>query len=106
MKTCPISPAGRGRRSSSRTTSFSPRQGTPIGSDSVTGRTDVRLITATNRDLRKQIETAQFREDLYYRLNVIQIAVPPLRQRAEDVLLLLRYYLERASEAPEVAITR
>jgi len=47
----------------------------------VTGRTDVRLITATNRDLRRQIEGGQFREDLYYRLNVIQIAVPPLRQR-------------------------
>jgi DNA-binding NtrC family response regulator len=71
----------------------------PIGSDSVTGRTDVRLITATNRDLRKQIEGGQFREDLYYRLNVIQIAVPPLRQRGDDVLLLLRYYLQRASEA-------
>ena len=71
----------------------------PIGSDAVTGRTDVRLITATNRDLRKQIENGQFREDLYYRLNVIQISVPPLRQRGEDVLLLLRYYLQRASEA-------
>ncbi len=71
----------------------------PIGSDAVTGRTDVRLITATNRDLRKQIEGGQFREDLYYRLNVIQIAVPPLRQRGDDVLLLLRYYLQRASEA-------
>jgi transcriptional regulator with PAS, ATPase and Fis domain len=71
----------------------------PIGSDAVTGRTDVRLITATNRDLRKQIEAGQFREDLYYRLNVIQIAVPPLRQRGDDILLLLRYYLQRASEA-------
>jgi len=71
----------------------------PIGSDSVTGRTDVRLITATNRDLRKQIEAGAFREDLYYRLNVIQISVPPLRQRGKDVLLLLRHYLERASEA-------
>ena len=71
----------------------------PIGSDAVTGRTDVRLITATNRDLRKQIEGGRFREDLYYRLNVIQIAVPPLRQRGDDVLLLLRYYLQRASEA-------
>ena len=71
----------------------------PIGSDAVTGRTDVRLITATNRDLRRQIEGGQFREDLYYRLNVIQIAVPPLRQRGDDVLLLLRYYLQRASEA-------
>lgn len=71
----------------------------PIGSDAVTGRTDVRLITATNRDLRKQIEGGFFREDLYYRLNVIQIAVPPLRQRGEDILLLLKYYLQRASEA-------
>ena len=76
----------------------------PIGSDSVTGRTDVRLITATNRDLRKQIEAGLFREDLYYRLNVIQIAVPPLRQRGEDVLLLLRYYLQRASEAHRLPI--
>ncbi len=76
----------------------------PIGSDSVTGRTDVRLITATNRDLRKQIENGLFREDLYYRLNVIQIAVPPLRQRGEDVLLLLRYYLQRASEAHRLPI--
>ena len=76
----------------------------PIGSDAVTGRTDVRLITATNRDLRKQIEDGLFREDLYYRLNVIQIAVPPLRQRGEDVLLLLRYYLQRASEAHRLPI--
>ncbi len=76
----------------------------PIGSDAVTGRTDVRLITATNRDLRKQIEGGLFREDLYYRLNVIQIFVPPLRQRAEDVLLLLRYYLQRASEAHRLPV--
>ncbi len=76
----------------------------PIGSDAVTGRTDVRLITATNRDLRKQIEVGQFREDLYYRLNVIQIAVPPLRQRGDDVLLLLRYYLQRASEAHRLPV--
>jgi transcriptional regulator with PAS, ATPase and Fis domain len=76
----------------------------PIGSDSVTGRTDVRLITATNRDLRKQIESGLFREDLYYRLNVIQIAVPPLRQRGGDVLLLLRYYLQRASEAHRLPV--
>jgi transcriptional regulator with PAS, ATPase and Fis domain len=76
----------------------------PIGSDSVTGRTNVRLITATNRDLRKQIESGQFREDLYYRLNVIQIAVPPLRQRAEDVILLLRHYLQRASEAHRLPV--
>jgi DNA-binding NtrC family response regulator len=76
----------------------------PIGSDAVTGRTDVRLITATNRDLRKQIEGGHFREDLYYRLNVIQIAVPPLRQRGDDVLLLLKHYLQRASEAHKLPL--
>src|SRR5215510_4097253 len=58
----------------------------PVGADGPTGRTDVRLITATHRDLRTQIDTGAFREDLYYRLNVIQIRVPPLRERAEDVL--------------------
>lgn len=76
----------------------------PIGSDAVTGRTDVRLVTATNRDLRKQIDAGQFREDLYYRLNVIQISVPPLRQRGDDVLLLLRYYLQKASEAHRLPV--
>ncbi len=71
----------------------------PIGADAVTGRTDVRLITATNRDLRKQIELGVFREDLYYRLNIIQIYVPPLRERGDDVLILVRHYLRQASEA-------
>jgi DNA-binding NtrC family response regulator len=69
-----------------------------IGVDGVTGRSDVRLITATNRNLRERIEQGVFREDLYFRLNIIQIHVPPLRERAEDVLLLLQHYLRRASE--------
>jgi DNA-binding NtrC family response regulator len=69
-----------------------------IGVDGVTGRSDVRLITATNRNLRERIEAGVFREDLYFRLNIIQIHVPPLRERAEDVLLLLQHYLRRASE--------
>ena len=69
-----------------------------IGVDGVTGRSDVRLITATNRNLRERIEQGVFREDLYFRLNIIQIHVPPLRERAEDVMLLLRHYLRRASE--------
>ena len=69
-----------------------------IGVDGVTGRSDVRLITATNRNLRERIESGVFREDLYFRLNIIQIHVPPLRERAEDVLLLLRHYLRRAAE--------
>src|SRR5262245_52479664 len=69
----------------------------PVGSDMPTQHVKVRLITATNRDLREQIAASTFREDLYYRLNVIQIHVPPLRERNEDVLPLLRHYLERAS---------
>jgi DNA-binding NtrC family response regulator len=69
-----------------------------IGVDGVTGRSDVRLVTATNRNLRERIEQGVFREDLYFRLNIIQIHVPPLRERAEDVMLLLRHYLRRASE--------
>src|SRR5262249_1384354 len=70
----------------------------PVGADSPIGRTDVRLIAATNRDLRERIETGLFREDLYYRLNVIQIMVPPLRERGRDVLLLFRHYLACAAE--------
>jgi DNA-binding NtrC family response regulator len=69
-----------------------------IGVDGVTGRSDVRLITATNRNLRERIDSGVFREDLYFRLNIIQIHVPPLRERPEDVMLLLRHYLRKASE--------
>jgi transcriptional regulator with GAF, ATPase, and Fis domain len=71
------------------------------------GRVDVRLIAATNRDLRARIAQREFREDLYYRLNVIQVEVPPLRGRDNDVSLLLRYYLKlcggmHAQPAPDV----
>ena len=71
----------------------------PVGSDSPTGHTDVRLITATNRDLRQRIADGQFREDLYYRLNVIQIRIPPLRERGSDILLLMDHYLALASHS-------
>jgi len=71
----------------------------PVGADRPAGRADVRLITATNRDLRGQIAEGKFREDLYYRLNVIQLRIPPLRERASDVPLLLRHFLRQASEA-------
>ena len=71
----------------------------PVGADGPTGHTDVRLITATNRDLRQRITDGAFREDLYYRLNVIQIRIPPLRERGNDVLLLLDHYLERAAQS-------
>lgn len=70
----------------------------PVGADRAGGRANVRLITATNRDLRAQIVDGKFREDLYYRLNVIQLQVPPVRERAADVPLLLHHFLERASQ--------
>jgi DNA-binding NtrC family response regulator len=71
----------------------------PVGSDSPTGHTDVRLITATNRDLRRRIADGQFREDLFYRLNVIQICIPPLRERGSDILLLMDHYLAQAAQS-------
>src|ERR1700689_3859724 len=68
----------------------------------VGGRTpikaDVRIIAATHRDLRQSIRQGLFREDLFYRLNVVPIRLPPLRERAEDIPLLARHFLERARE--------
>jgi DNA-binding NtrC family response regulator len=75
----------------------------PVGADTPTQHVKVRLITATNRDLHEQIAEGTFREDLFYRLNVIQIRIPPLRERRDDVLLLIRHYLERAAATFAVA---
>jgi DNA-binding NtrC family response regulator len=71
----------------------------PVGSDAPTGHTDVRLVTATNRDLRQRIADGLFREDLFYRLNVIQIRIPPLRERGSDIILLMDHYLAQAAQA-------
>jgi two-component system nitrogen regulation response regulator NtrX len=58
-------------------------------------KVDVRMISATNHDLGKAIQEGQFREDLFYRINVVTIHIPPLRERKEDIPLLTNYYLER-----------
>src|SRR6266571_3887880 len=68
-----------------------------VGSDPPSGRTNVRLITATNRDLRQRIADGKFRDDLYYRLNVAQIQISALRARGADILLLFNHYLECAA---------
>ncbi|HUE77642.1 MAG TPA: sigma-54 dependent transcriptional regulator [Longimicrobiales bacterium] len=61
-------------------------------------RVDVRVIAATNKDLEKEIETGRFREDLFFRLNVVPINVPALRERREDIPMLVRHFTERAIE--------
>ena len=60
-------------------------------------RTDARVVAATNRDLHKAMTNGQFREDLYYRLNVFAIRLPPLRDRPDDVLALTQCFLEEFS---------
>lgn len=70
---------------------------TPLG-DTRSRVVDVRLITATNQDLEQKIKEKAFREDLYYRLNVIEIRIPPLRERKEDILMLVNHFLKRYSE--------
>ncbi len=67
----------------------------PVGA-SHSKRVDIRLVAATNRDMQRQVEDGAFREDLFYRLRVMEIALPPLRERGEDVIELAEYLLDKA----------
>ena len=67
---------------------------------------DIRVIAATHRDLRRRVEDGQFREDLFYRLNVVPIKVPPLRERRSDVPLLADYFMERLGRLKGLGVKR
>jgi len=66
----------------------------PVGATSPR-KTDVRIIAATNRDIKKMMETGEFREDLYYRINVINVGLPALRERKEDIPILMDHFLKK-----------
>ncbi|EAU67242.1 helix-turn-helix, Fis-type [Stigmatella aurantiaca DW4/3-1] len=81
------------------------RRYTRLGSN--TGEeVDVRVVAATNRDLREEVEERRFREDLYYRLCVVPIVMPPLRERAEDIPVLAQLFLERAATRNGLRVPR
>lgn len=72
----------------------------PLG-ESIPRKTDVRVVSATNRDLPSMVHDGLFREDLYYRLNLIPIHLPPLRERREDIPLLIRYFADQSGSKAE-----
>jgi transcriptional regulator with GAF, ATPase, and Fis domain len=73
------------------------REYSPVG-DSKTYRCDLRVVAATNRDLEAEVRAGRFREDLYYRLNVIPMHIPPLRERRDDIAALVMHFFQRMRE--------
>ena len=74
-----------------------------LGADRIEQKVNVRVIAATNRNLRERVTSGDFREDLYYRLNVAQVFVPPLRDRGQDILLLFTHYFDRYCRTQGIA---
>jgi len=73
----------------------------PVGS-LITRKSDFRIIAATNRDLAKEVERGTFRRDLFFRLNVVTVRIPPLRERKEDLPLLIEYFLEKFGHGQKI----
>lgn len=75
----------------------------PVGS-LVTRKSDFRIIAATNRDLAKEVERGTFRRDLFFRLNVVTVRIPPLRERKEDLPLLIEYFLDKFGRGQKLSV--
>lgn len=76
-----------------------------VGGDKAV-RVDVRIIASSNKDIKAEVESGDFREDLYYRLNVVFIKVPPLRERITDIALLVEHFVDKYSGCNKVMVTR